>query len=192
MKTKSNMVIASVTSLFIATVLCAANVFAQEAKSVDPETARMIEEAKKNAQKQMEESQELIRKLIAEKNAAKTGEEKAAFQEKIQTLIKTQQQKLPDLKWQRKLARFKGLYFALLSVSNTSNGKWVLPKTIDAISTKTQINLNGVQYIGSLATGSKNAKGTILLYGKEADSEGRRILLFLDGHVEVSGIVDLD
>ena len=170
------------------------SVFAQE-KKVDPETAKMIEEAKKKAReladKKTEESEKLIRDLLAEKKAAKTEAEKAAFQKKVENLIKAQQQKLPDLLWQRKKARFKGLYYALLSVSKTKEGKRVLPDSLDSISKKTQLDLSNIHYNGGLETGFKNAKETVVLTERKPDSKGRKITLFLDGHIEITELKNI-
>ena len=138
------------------------------------------------AQQKTKELYEFLYKMASEGAAAKTDAEKAAFQKKIQNLLIAQQAKLTDLTWQRKLARFKGLYYALLSVSKTKDGKRILPKTLDSISKKTQLDLSDVHYNGSLETGLKNEKETVLLIEKKADLKGRKITLFLDGHVEVT------
>ena len=177
------------TTLICTILLFAVTAFAQD-KKVNSEKNTKIEEekrqAKEFAKKKTEEVQKLLSELLAEKKAAKTDAEKTDFQKKIQNLLIAQQAKLTDLTWQRKLARFKGLYYALLSASKTKDGKRILPKTIDSISKKTQIDLSNVQYNGNLETGLKNAKKTVLLIEKKADSKGRKITLFLDGHVEVS------
>ena len=169
-------------------LLLVATIFAQN-ENMDTARLKKIESEEQKlllkgflAMKQMCELQKRTHKLLAKKKEVKTDIEKVNIQKQIESLSKSAQKKILDIK----LANFELLFYTLLRASKIIDGKRIFPQTADAISGTTPISLTTIKYNGGLEAGLKNAKKIILLSEKKADSKGRKITLFLDGHVEVS------
>ena len=101
------------------------------------------------------------------------------------SIITEQNQQDSDLRWTRRLARFKTLYYALFKDSSIINGERIFPKLITD-KPYYLIDLKSIRYFGGLKPKADGSKEIILIYEKNPDSKGRRILMFLDGHIEVS------
>ncbi|EDM26816.1 hypothetical protein LNTAR_06209 [Lentisphaera araneosa HTCC2155] len=169
-------------TLIIITLILSFTLHSQSKKSKE----QLMAEARDYAEQESQKVIAQVQALMKEREAAKTDEEKAAFNLKLEKLMKENQQKQTDLYKKRKIAFFKMLYHG---IKRTADDNKTLPATLDHEKIYSRIDLNTVNYIGGLSIDSNDSNDSnniILVYEKKADEHGNRHILFLDGHVEIS------
>lgn len=125
----------------------------------------------------------LLKELKIEQGKLSRVSDQQKFQQKVTETLQKVESLAEEQKWKRKQLFFKLIYNGLVNYSKKYSG---LPSKLEKDLFYSRIDLTSLTYVNGLKFDDLNAKNKVLLYEKSVDSKGRRIILFLDGHIEIA------
>jgi hypothetical protein len=134
----------------------------------------------------------LLEQLRSEVEAVGTSQERMQMAEALGCERDALEAWLADLSLMRRETYYALLYSMLRSQAQETDGQLLLPASLEEANAHEPLyvpswmDLAQLTYFGGLDLKSPEARSVILFYEKKPDQKGKRLLTFLDGHIEVA------
>jgi len=134
----------------------------------------------------------LLEQLRSEVKAPATPEVRKQIDETLRRERDVLKDWLADLSLLRRETYYALLHSMLRCQAQETDGQLLLPASLEEANAReplyvpSQIDLAQLTYFGGLDLKSPEAGSVILFHEKKPDQKGRRLLAFLDGHIEVA------